>query len=95
MKWRESRYELDIVARKGGLLVFVEVKASSTGSFGPPELRVNRPKQKRIAAAALDYLSGIEYQPDEIRFDVIGIVWRKGEKPGISHVESAFIVEDY
>lgn len=94
MKWRESRYELDIVARKGGLLIFVEVKASSSGSFGPPELRVNRTKQKRIAAAALEYLSGIQDQPDEIRFDVIGIIWRKGERPGISHIKSAFIVED-
>ena len=49
----------------------------------------------RIAAAALEYLSTLKYQPDEIRFDVIGIIWRKGEKPGISHIESAFIVEDY
>ena len=95
MKWRESRYELDIVARRGGLLVFVEVKASSSSSFGPPELRVNRAKQKRITAAALEYLSGIEDQPDEIRFDVIGVIWRKGERPGISHIRSAFIVEDY
>jgi putative endonuclease len=95
VKWRESRYELDIVARRAGLLVFVEVKASSSDAFGPPELRVNRTKQKRIVAAAQEYLSGIEYQPDEIRFDVIGVVWREGEKPGISHVESAFIVEDY
>jgi putative endonuclease len=94
VKWRGSRYELDIVARKGGLLVFVEVKASSGRLFGPPELRVTRSKQKRIAAAALEYLSGVKDQPDEIRFDVIGIVWRKGEKPGISHMESAFIVED-
>jgi putative endonuclease len=95
VKWRESRYELDIVARRGGLLVFVEVKASTGGSFGPPELRVNLNKQKRIAAAALEYLSRLEYQPDEIRFDVIGIIWRKGEKPGINHIESAFIVEDF
>jgi putative endonuclease len=95
VKWRESRYELDIVARKGGLLVFVEVKASRSESFGPPELRVNRTKQKRMAAAALEYLSMLEYQPDEIRFDVIGVLWRKGECPGINHIESAFIVEEY
>lgn len=95
MKWRESRYELDIVARKGGLLVFVEVKASRSSFFGPPELRVNRTKQKRIAAAALEYLSGIQDQPDEIRFDVMGIMWRRGERPEISHIRSAFTVEDF
>jgi Holliday junction resolvase-like predicted endonuclease len=55
---------------------------------------VNRSKQKRIAAAALEYLSHIQDQPDEMRFDVIGVIWREGEKPGINHIESAFTVED-
>ncbi len=94
VNWRESRFELDIVAFKGGLLAIVEVKASASDYMGSPELRVDRRKQKRIIAAAEEYLSRLDYEPDEIRFDVIAVKWRKGQSPAIRHIESAFIVED-
>ena len=93
MNWRESRYELDIVAVRGGVLVFVEVKASADDYFGPPELRVDRRKQKRIIAAAGEYLSRLKYQPEEIRFDVVAVTWREKQEPRINHIESAFTVE--
>jgi putative endonuclease len=82
------------VAVRGGLLAFVEVKASASNYLGPPELRVDRRKQKRIIAAAEEYISRLKYQPEEIRFDVVAVKWEKGHKPYINHIESAFTVEE-
>ena len=90
MNWRKSRYEIDIIASRGDLLAFIEVKSSRKDILGPPELRVDKRKQKRIIEAASEYLIGIEPLPQDIRFDVIGILRRKSGAPEITHIESAF-----
>ena len=66
------------------LLVFVEVKYSSSKVFGEPYERVTKAKQKQILKAAEVYLckNNIQYP---IRFDVISII---GEE--INHIENAF-----
>jgi putative endonuclease len=71
----------------------VEVKSSRTSEFGPPELRVTRGKQRRIAIAAREYLSFCENIPDEVRFDVIAITWPLGQSPRIDHLEAAFMAD--
>lgn len=88
--WRKSRFEIDIIARKGNILAFVEVKSSRREVLGPPELRVDKRKQKKIAEAAAEYLSEMKSLPENIRFDVISILWKKGDSPRITHIESAF-----
>ncbi|MEE9553129.1 MAG: YraN family protein [candidate division Zixibacteria bacterium] len=93
-KWRVSRYELDIVARKAGMLAFIEVKASRRDLLGPPEIRVGYTKRKRIAEAASEYISQIDNIPEETRFDVIGILWKEGREPRINHIISAFTLND-
>ena len=94
LKWRKSRFEIDIVASKKNLLVFVEVKTSRASSLGPPELRVDKNKQQRIGQAASEYIADLKEIPENIRFDVIGILWQSGPKPKITHMESAFILDD-
>ena len=94
VKWRRSRFELDIIAAKEGLLAFIEVKSSQRNSFGPPELRVNKTKQKKIAEAASEYLSEQSVLPENIRFDVIGILTCAEKPPKINHIESAFVIEE-
>jgi len=91
--WRESRFELDIVAVRDELMAFVEVKASRRKSHIPPELRVGRIKQKRIIEAASEYISRMDETPEEIRFDVIGIVWSETGEIAINHIESAFTAD--
>jgi Holliday junction resolvase-like predicted endonuclease len=61
--------------------------------FGPPEIRVNITKQRRISIAALEYLSLMDILPLETRFDVIAIVWPKGKSPQITHLEAAFTAD--
>jgi putative endonuclease len=86
--WRSGKNELDIVARIGNTMVFVEVKTRSTSFFGDPSLAVSSAKQKRIITAANDYLMkhGIDL---EARFDVVSIV-SSPKTTVIDHMEDAF-----
>lgn len=64
--------EIDIVAREGDTLVFVEVKARTSRAFGSALGAVDRRKRARIRAVAEDYL---QYFPPQakVRFDVVAI----------------------
>jgi len=82
--------EIDIVARRDGLLVFVEVRSREGASFGSPEETVGPRKRLRIAAAARRYLSGAPPGSwEEARFDVIAIEGSGGEAE-LRHYEAAF-----
>ena len=65
--------EIDIVARDGKALVFVEVKTRRDGSFGDPEEAVTLQKQQRLVWMAMDYLVRQNVGEVECRFDVVGI----------------------
>lgn len=77
--------EIDIIARHGEYLVFVEVKYRKTASSGHPLEAISIQKQKKISKCALYYMKmyGLEYMP--VRFDVVGIL---GEE--IILVQNAF-----
>ena len=66
--------EIDIVARDGEYLVFVEVKYRKSNVSGHPLEAVTVAKQKTISKTALYYIKkyGLEYMP--VRFDVVGII---------------------
>lgn len=80
--------EVDIIAMDGDTLVFVEVKARGGESFGSPLEAVDLKKQRRIAGAALFYMSGLKDQPSA-RFDVIGVRFR-GWRAEVEHIRDAF-----
>jgi putative endonuclease len=64
-------YELDVVARRGRLVVFCEVKAKSSRELGDPAEMVNPEKQRRIRLAAEAWLaSEREVEGCEARFDI-------------------------
>jgi len=66
--------EIDIVARDGDALVFVEVRFREEGDFGAPEETVTPVKRRRIASAARAYLSTISAADwKEARFDVAAV----------------------
>jgi putative endonuclease len=92
-----SRYgELDIVARDGRTLVFVEVKAGREGSaFGPerPILAVDARKQRRVRKLATAWIAERRGIPPyaEIRFDAVGVTYdRAGLVVDVEHIEGAF-----
>jgi putative endonuclease len=81
------------VASKDNVLAFIEVKSSRTEILGPPELRVNKAKQKKIAEAASEYLSELKTIPENLRFDVIGILMKPDKAPEVKHIKSAYMLE--
>lgn len=91
--WRHSHCEVDIIARLGNLLVFVEVKTRSTNFFGYPEEAVTRRKQLLLAKAATAYTETI-YPDAVIRFDVISVTLTSRQQPEIYHIEDAFALYD-
>ena len=82
--------EIDIVARKGDLLVFVEVRSREVPGFGTPEESVTPAKRRRIVAAARRYLTNVPASSwREARFDVIAIEGR-GDSAELRHYPAAF-----
>ena len=82
--------ELDIVARDGRSIVFVEVKCRNNRAYGPPQLAVTPFKQRQISKAALVWLSKRRLYDAEARFDVVAIVLHEHDLPEIEHIRNAF-----
>lgn len=88
--------ELDIVARDGCTLVFVEVKAGRAGSaYGPerPVLGVDHRKQRRVRRLAAAWMAERRTAPfyDEIRCDAVGVRFDLNGNPlEVEHIEGAF-----
>ncbi|MBK9255302.1 MAG: YraN family protein [Saprospiraceae bacterium] len=87
--WRFSRAEIDIIAKDGAVLVFVEVKAKSYTFFGSPEESISTYKENLIIDAAGRYMEQINHDW-EIRFDIVSIVFDKNLVPDIRHYKDAF-----
>ncbi len=82
--------ELDIIAREGKTVVFVEVKTRKNLSYGPPQLSVTPFKQRQISKAALTYMAQKRLEGTNARFDVIAILLENIEAPHIDHITNAF-----
>ncbi len=65
--------EIDIVAKDGNTVVFVEVKSRKSEEFGDPQLAVGLEKQKKISKISLKYLEEKHLYPCNARFDVVAI----------------------
>ncbi|MET0902793.1 MAG: YraN family protein [Acidimicrobiales bacterium] len=72
--WRCRAGELDLVARRGRILVFVEVKARRTDRFGTPAEAVTPTKQRRLRSLARHYLEATDVGRCTLRFDVVSIL---------------------
>ncbi|NOZ61775.1 MAG: YraN family protein [Calditrichaeota bacterium] len=87
--FRFGHGEIDIIAEKDGVLVFVEVKTKQFGDFGDPIHWVTRRKQLQIGKIAHGYLYVNEIENMDCRFDVIILRWEDGNYK-IEHIEDAF-----
>ncbi len=85
--------EIDLVARDGGTLVFVEVKARQAGQGDPPEAGVMPRKQARLGRLALGYLKSKGLGEVRCRFDVVAVeIDGENRVATIRHIPGAFTV---
>ena len=82
--------EIDIIAKDGEILVFVEVKSRYNLEYGPPELGITKNKQRQVRRIAEAYLHEKEIIDTDCRVDVVAILFRGKEPPKINHIINAF-----
>lgn len=85
-KWKNA--EVDIICKKNGLLIVVEVKTRNSIALGEPYLSVTRSKQRQIIKVTNHYIEQNNVQ-EEIQFDVISIILNQHQTK-IEHIENAF-----
>lgn len=82
--------ELDLVARDGDTLVFVEVKTRRDDAFAAPELSVTAAKRRKLVRLAEAYLQRLPGPPPPCRFDVVAVLLPDGRPPEVRHIRDAF-----
>jgi putative endonuclease len=86
---RCRRGEVDLIAERGDLLVFVEVRTRASAAFGGPEETVGLAKQRRVVAAARDWLARRRGPERGVRFDVVAVT-DGARGASLQHFENAF-----
>ncbi len=86
--WHFKHNEVDIIARKGNILVIAEVKTRSGNTWGEPYTAVDWRKQRYLIFAAERYIF-MNNLDVEVRFDIISIIAGNGRSV-LEHVKDAF-----
>ncbi|HXL81143.1 MAG TPA: YraN family protein [Pyrinomonadaceae bacterium] len=76
--------EIDLVAYQGQTLCFVEVKSRASDWFAPPQVNVDRRKQRQIARAARAYRRMFGLVGEPYRYDVITIVFGEADDASVA-----------
>jgi len=88
--------EIDLIARDGPTLVFVEVKTRRGRPADPPQAGVDARKRSRLARLALDYLAREWLRDLACRFDVVAVTLDpEGGPPRIEHIPGAFAADGW
>lgn len=88
--FRFGKGEIDIIAKDGNVLVFVEVKWRENLNKGTPESSITRTKILQLKKIAEGYFYINKINSQECRFDVIAITGDLNNNPKINHLKTAF-----
>jgi putative endonuclease len=86
--------EIDIIARDGAVLCFVEVRARRSSDYGGPLDTVDARKRRRLIQAARWHLARLRALPPETRFDVIAITGALDGHPCLELIRGAFDADE-
>ncbi len=87
--------EVDIIAREGKTLCFIEVKTRRSQKYGHPIESITKGKQQQITKGAIAYLLEHNLVGIPARFDVISIQWGKNGEREIELFKNAFEMNSY
>ncbi len=88
--WRCSTGEIDVIARDGDTLVFVEVRTRHGARHGSPEESITPRKQAKLITLAYEYLAATDAEPENWRIDVVAVVLgRQNSVERITHIPFA------
>ncbi|HEY7893413.1 MAG TPA: YraN family protein [Gemmatimonadaceae bacterium] len=90
-RFRNGHRDLDLIARRDGVVAFVEVKARRGSDFGDPVEAVDWRKRRELIRSAHVWMDRFGQPTDSYRFDVIGVLM-EGARVRIRHVQNAFAV---
>jgi putative endonuclease len=83
--------ELDLVARDGTCIVFVEVRSTGSDDVSRPASSVDLAKQRRLTDLAVYFLTQHRLLDHPARFDVLALTWPPGQRePAVTHYRNAF-----
>ncbi len=86
---RAGRLEIDIIAERGGVLIFCEVRTKKPGGFYTPAETVDYKKRTRLRKSALDWLRGQKsFARHQLRIDVAAVTLTDGVEPQIEYYEN-------
>jgi putative endonuclease len=88
--FRFGRGEIDIIAKDGQDLVFVEVKARHSLQYGAPEESVTPAKEAQLRKVAEGYLYERNIENQSCRFDVVTILYERGV-PVVQLIQNIFV----
>jgi putative endonuclease len=92
--WRTREGEIDIIAKEGQVIVFVEVRTRRTRTFGLPEESITPRKQERLVKTALAYLEENALYEMDCRFDLMALECsREGEVLRMDHFKDVIDVD--
>ena len=89
--WKSGRRDLDIVAKNGNVIVFVEVKTRRNSLYGQPEEAVDYRKLQSLQQAINHYIK-FRHIRQEVRFDIISSVGTIGTEPDIQHIQDVALL---
>jgi putative endonuclease len=90
VNYRCRQGEIDIIAKQGNTLIFIEVKTRSSLKFGMGIEAVNYSKQQKIKKVAMNFLNEKKAAFTDLRFDVIDIMIKDRDTAEITHIKNAF-----
>jgi putative endonuclease len=88
---RRGRQELDIIAARGRVLAFVEVKSRRDCRHGHPMEAITWAKRREVVRAAREWLRTQPLAPGTlVRFDAISVLWSEGGEREVLHIPDAW-----
>ena len=88
--FRLGHKEIDLVARRGEVVAFVEVKTRAGRGYGHPLEAITGKKRREIYAVAGAWIERFGAEGDTYRFDAVAVLVLGGDEPIVEHVEDAW-----